>query len=242
MFQGYANETEQGEAIRQSGVPREELFVTTKYHRKGPEKTIGEAFENSLKRLGLDYVDLYLIHTPFQCNSDEDFQREWAEMEAIKASGRAKSVGVSNFLQHQLEAILKTAKVTPAVNQIEYHPNIQQDGLIEFNKKHGIVASCYGPLVPITRDSGGAVAAKWEAVAKKNAMSASHVGLRWVLDQDLVAITTSTNKERLQSYLTKVPLFRLSDKDRAEITEIGKQKFLRAYLKTDFAALGARVE
>lgn len=231
-----------GEGIRQSGIPREELFITTKYASDGPEKTITEAFENSLKRLKLDYVDLYLIHNPFHYKSDEDLQREWAEMESIRASGRAKSIGVSNFLQNHLEAVLKTAKTPPAINQIEYHPYIQQDGLIEFNKKHGIAVASYGPLTPLVKDPEGQVVAKWEAIAKKNKMTTADIGLRWVLDQDLVVVTTSTKEERLRGFLTKLPLFRLEAKDMSEITELGREKFIRRYLRQGFASIGARVD
>lgn len=96
------------------------------------------SFAESLEKLQLDYVDLYLIHAPYFAKTDEDLQQKWADMEKIQKSGRAKSIGVSNFLQPDLEVVLKTAKVVPAINQIEYHPYLQHGTLLDFQKEHKI--------------------------------------------------------------------------------------------------------
>lgn len=114
----YNTERETGIAIKESKVPREKLFVTTKV---GPNVgDIPQAISESLKKLQLDYVDLYLIHQPFFAKSDADLQKTWTAMETVKAQGKAKSIGVSNYLVSHLEAILKTASTPPSVNQIEF--------------------------------------------------------------------------------------------------------------------------
>lgn len=129
----YNTEEELGTAIKQSGVAREKLFVTTKVIHNIED--IPGAIDASLKKLGLDYVDLYLIHEPFFAKGDDAvLQKKWAEMEAVAASGKAKSIGVSNFLKPHLEAILKTAKVRPAINQIEFHPYLQHGDLLAYHK------------------------------------------------------------------------------------------------------------
>lgn len=184
----------------------------------------------------MDYVDLYLIHTPWFATSDEDLQKRWAELEAIKASGRAKSIGVSNFLQEHLEAILKTAKIPPAINQIEFHPYLQHGDLIAFHKKHNIAVACYGPLIPITKAKGGPVDAIWSELANKYGVSESEIGLRWVIDQGLVAVTTSSKRDRLEGYLADLPLFSLTNEEIARIAEAGNKKHFRAFFGKRFDA------
>lgn len=225
----YGNEEELGRAIQESGVPREKLYVTTKSHGE-QDKDTQAAFDISMQKLGLDYVDLYLIHGPWFANgSDAALQKKWADLEAIKASGRARSIGVSNFLQEHLEVILKTAKVPPAINQIEFHPYLQHGDLIAFHKKHNIAVSCYGPLTPITKAQGGPVDAVWTELAGKYGVSEGDVGLRWCIDQGLVALTTSANKGRLEGYLDKLPTFKLSQEEVKRISDEGNKKHVRGF-------------
>ncbi|KAL7822509.1 Aldo/keto reductase [Trichoderma gracile] len=230
----YGNEEELGAAIKASGVPREKLFVTTKISAT-EKKNTEEAFVLSLKKLGLDYVDLYLIHGPFFADSDEELQQKWADLEAIKASGRAKSIGVSNFLQEHLEAILKTAKVPPAINQIEYHPYLQHGDLVAFHKKNNIAIASYGPLVPITRAQGGPVVPVYHKLAEKYGVTDSDVGLRWVLDQGIVTLTTSSKESRLKGYLERLPKFTLEEDEVKEISEEGNKHHYRAFWTDKFA-------
>ncbi|KAL1903638.1 hypothetical protein Sste5346_000267 [Sporothrix stenoceras] len=233
--QVYGNEEELGAAIKAGGVPREKLYITTKYDPK-PDGTVEESFALSLKKLGVDRVDLYLIHKPFWNGiTDEQIQSRWAELEVIQASGRASSIGVSNFLQNHLEALLKTAKVVPAINQIEYHPYLQHGGLVAFHQKHGIATSAYGPLTPIVRAKGGPVDPVYATLAKKYGVSEGDVGLRWVIDQGIVAITTSSNTERLQNYLNRLTSFNLTPKEVEDISTEGDKKHFRAFFKTTFA-------
>ncbi|KAK5997117.1 NAD/NADP-dependent indole-3-acetaldehyde reductase [Cladobotryum mycophilum] len=224
----YGNEEELGLAIKESGIPREEFFVTTKISatEKKPAK---EAFDLSLKKLGLDYVDLYLLHGPWFADTEAELQHRWAEVEELKASGRVKSIGVSNFLQVHLETLLKTAKVPPSINQIEYNPYLQHGGLLEFQKKNNIAVSVYYGLAPITSAKGGPVDAIWKQLAEKYKVSESEVGLRYVIDQGLVAITTSSKQERLQKYLDLLPTFNLTSDEIKEISVAGNQKHHRGF-------------
>lgn len=231
----YGNEEELGAAIKAGGVPREKLYIVTKYDSK-PDGTVEEAFALSLKKLGVDKVDLYLIHNPFWKGvTDEQIQSRWAELEAIQASGRATSIGVSNFLQSHLEALLKTAKVVPAINQIEFHPYLQHGGLVDFHRKHGIAVSSYGPLTPIVRAPGGPVDPVYAQLAKKYGVTEGDIGLRWVIDQGIVAITTSSNKDRLKGYLNHLSSFQLTPKEVEQISEAGNKQHFRAFWKKTFA-------
>ncbi|RDA83413.1 hypothetical protein CP532_4811 [Ophiocordyceps camponoti-leonardi (nom. inval.)] len=230
----YGNEAELGAAIEASKVPREQLFVTTKISGTVKKPTL-EAFELSLKKLRLDYVDLYLIHAPYFADSEAELQQKWADLEAIKASGRAKSIGVSNFLQEHLETLLKTAKVPPAINQIEFHPYLQHGDLLDFHRKNNIAVSCFGPLTPLTSAKGGPVDATWQQLAQKYGVSESEIGLRWCIDQGLVAITTTSKEDRMQRYLSKLPLIKLTPKEVSDISELGKEKHFRAFWKDKFA-------
>ncbi|KAG9233138.1 putative NAD/NADP-dependent indole-3-acetaldehyde reductase [Amylocarpus encephaloides] len=228
----YGNETELGLAIKESGVPREKLYVTTKI--SGTEvKNTQEAFELSLKKLQLDYVDQYLIHAPFFAKSPADLQAKWAEVEAIHASGKAKTIGVSNFLQDDLTAILKTAKVKPAINQIEYHPYLQHGDLVEFHRNNGIAISAYGPLTAAVKAKGGPLDGTYEALSRKYGVTPGEVALRWVIDQGIVALTTSQSEDRLKGY-QKVSQFKLTPKEVEEIAELGNQKHFRGFWQNKF--------
>jgi diketogulonate reductase-like aldo/keto reductase len=198
--------------------------------------SIEEAFSTSLKKLQLDYVDLYLIHSPFRLKTDEELQRRWAEMEAVHKSGRARSIGVSNFLEEHLAAVLKTAAVVPAINQIEYHPYLQHGGLLAYQREHGIAASAYGPLTAITRAAPGPLDGTYTELARKYGVQEGEVALRWVIDQGIVAITTSANEQRLQSYLSKLPKFKLTPKEVEEISKTGEQKHYRGFWTNNFSS------
>lgn len=222
-----------GAAIKASKFPREKLYVTAKIgaERKG---SATEAFEESLEKLGLDYVDLYLIHGPWFAESEGELQARWAELEALKESGRAKSIGVSNFLQEHLETVLKTAKIPPAINQIEFHPYLQHGDLVDFHRKHNIAIAAYGPLTPIVTAKGGPVDEIWTQLAKKYGVSESEIGLRWVIDQGIVVITTSSKEERLERYIAKLHRFKLTPKEVSNIAELGNKKHFRGFWRAKF--------
>jgi diketogulonate reductase-like aldo/keto reductase len=217
-------------------VPRSKLFITTKTSCRQGE-SVETAFTRSLSKLGVDYVDLYLIHSPFWAQSPADLQRRWAEMEAIKDSGRARSIGVSNYLREHLEATLQTpgARHRPVINQIEYHPYLQHEGgLVAFHREQGIALAAYSPLTAVTKAAGGPLDGVYARVAKKYGVTPGEVAIRWCLDQGIVAITTSSNEERLQSWMKRLPLFKLTPKEVEEIAELGRERHFRGFWNKEF--------
>ena len=231
--QVYNNEAEVGAAIKESKVPREEFYITTKLLGTEPTDT-EECFAVSLKKLGVHYVDQYLIHAPYFAKSDEELQAKWADLEAIKESGRAHSIGVSNFLQPQLEAILKTAKIIPAVNQIEYHPYLQHGKLTEFHQSKGIATAAYAPLTAAVFAKPGPLDMYYMNLARKYGVSEADVALRWIVDQGMVCITTSSNEDRLKSYLGNIPKWKLTPREVENIKEIGGEKHVRRFWNDKF--------
>lgn len=223
----YKTETELGTAIKESGVPREKLWITTKVDNDNIHDIAG-AIKTSLKKLQVDYVDLYLIHQPWFANSDADLQKAWADMEAVQASGLAKSIGVSNYLPPHLNALLKTAKVKPVCNQIEFHPYLQHTELLELHKQHGIATTAYGPLTAATKAKPGPLDDYVSKLVKKYAVGENEIYLRWCIDQDIVPITTSAKEQRLSDYL-RVATFKLTPKEISEINELGQQKHFRRF-------------
>jgi diketogulonate reductase-like aldo/keto reductase len=176
----------------------------------------------------------YLIHAPFFAETENELQGAWAAMEQVKASGKARSIGVSNFVQSHLETLLKTAKVVPSVNQIEFHPYLQHGELVEFHESKGIKTASYSGLTPITRASGGPLDPLLSALAKKYAVSESEILLRWSLDRGCVAITTSSKETRLASYLRALT-FQLTPQEVKEISSLGQQKHYRAFWRDEYA-------
>lgn len=213
---------------------REKLFITTKIDGTVQQDTEA-AFTESLRKLQIDYVDLYLIHAPYFANSPSDLQAKWADLEAIKASGRARSIGVSNFLQPDLEAVLTTAKIIPAINQIEYHPYLQHGNLLDFHREHKIATTAYAPLTAVTRAAPGPLDETYKTLAAKYGVSEAEIALRWCIDQDVVTLTTSNKEHRLKAYLG-VAHFKLTPDEVQTISDIGKQKHFRAFWAAKFAA------
>jgi diketogulonate reductase-like aldo/keto reductase len=225
---------ELGQAIKNSKVPREQLFVTDKVSSN--YENIAEIFEKSLMQLGLEYVDLYLVHEPFFAKGDEaKLQHAWKQMEDLAASGKVKSIGVSNFLRPHLEAILKTASVRPMMNQLEYNPYLQHAELREYMKSKDIKLSGYGPLLPVTKFSGGPLDPVLASLAKKYAVNPGEILLRWVVDQKAVPITTSSKEQRLSDYL-RIFTFSLTPKEVEEISETGAKHQRRSFWTKHFDA------
>jgi len=187
----YGNEADVGAAVRESGVPREQIFVTTKLWNddQGYDKAL-KAFEQSLSRLGLDYVDLYLIHWPVEGKRLES----WRALEKLFAEKRARAIGVSNFMPHHLEELLAKSKVVPAVDQIEISPFLQHRETREACREHGIVVEAYSPLTrgqklnhPVVRH-----------VATRTGKSPAQVLLRWAVQHELVVLPKSVHEERIR--------------------------------------------
>lgn len=194
---------------------------------------IAGAIRTSLKKLQLDYVDLYLIHQPWFTDSEAELQKTWADMEAVQQAGLAKSIGVSNYLPSHLSAILKTAKVVPACNQIEFHPYLQRTELLDFHKKQGITTVSYGPLTAATKAKPGPLDDFVGRLTKKYAVSENEIYLRWCIDQDIVPITTSSKEQRLSDYL-RAATFKLTPVEIKQINELGQQKHYRGFWAKKF--------
>jgi len=192
----YGNEEGVGQAIKAAPVSREELFITTKVwnDRHGYDNTL-RAFDESLARLGLDHVDLYLIHWPVA--GSEAYLDTWRALIKLKQDGRAKSIGVSNFMVPHLQRLIGETGVTPSVNQIELHPGFQQKELREFHAANGIATEAWSPL------GQGTILENEElvALARKFDKTPAQVILRWHLDNGFIAIPKSVTPSRIRENL-----------------------------------------
>lgn len=186
----YRNEADVGRALRESDVDRAEVFVTTKLWNddQGYEKT-KRAFDKSLDRLGLEYVDLYLMHWPVA----EKRLASWRAMEEILDGGRTKAIGVSNFTERHLDELLAGARIKPAVNQFELHPLLPQPALVEHCRKLGVTVEAYSPLAKAQHFDEPAIVAVAEALGK----SPAQVMIRWGLEKGFVVIPKSQSQARI---------------------------------------------
>ncbi len=186
----YGNERGVGRAMRESGVPREDIFLTTKVWNEDQRgRRTMAAFEESLERLGTDYVDLYLIHWPVKGR----YKETWKVLEEIYRSGRARAIGVSNFLVNHLEDLLADAEIVPAVDQVEFHPRLLQPHLLKFCREHGIQVEAWSPLAQgqvISEPQVRALAAKYQKTP-------AQIVLRWDLQHQVVTIPKSINPNRI---------------------------------------------
>lgn len=221
----YGNEEAVGKGIKASGVLREDIFLTNKLWREnlGYESTKKE-FEKSLKKLDLDYIDLYLIHWPANAKNYENWQKTnadtWRAMEELQAEGKIKSIGVSNFFQEHLEALFQTAHVIPAINQIEFHPGYWQEELTAYCKKQNIVVESWSPLARGKVFENNVL----EAIAKKHNKSVSQVCLRWIIQHDVIVIPKSTSPERIQQNIALFD-FELTPTEMEKINKLPQMGF-----------------
>jgi 2,5-diketo-D-gluconate reductase A len=210
----YFNEAGVGAGVRASGIPREELFVTTKVWNDdhGYDETL-RAFDASLNLLGMDYVDLYLIHWP--APKQNRYLDTWRALESLKRDGRARSIGVSNFTTAHLENLLANSVETPVINQVEIQPWLQQRELRDFDAAHGIVTESWAPLAR-GRVLGDPTL---EAIGEKHGKSSAQVVLRWHVQQGLVVIPKSNSIDRIREN-SRVFDFELDDTDLAAIAAL----------------------
>ena len=211
--QAYGNEESVGKGIRESGIDRKDLFVTTKlWNSNHSYKLTMRTFEESMNKLGLDYLDLFLIHWPnpitFRDHWQEADAESWKAMEELYEAGKIRAIGVSNFRPHHIEEILKTAKVAPMVNQIRLCPGDTQDETVNWCRDHGMVLEAYSPLgigqifeVP-----------EMQKLAEKYQHSIAQVCIRWSLQRGYLPLPKSVTPSRIQENL-KVFDFDLSDED-----------------------------
>ena len=201
----YKNERQVGEAIRESGVPRNEIFVTTKVAdgNQGFENTLA-AYQRSLQKLGLDFVDLYLIHWPIRGKRKET----WRAFEKIYAEKRVRAIGVSNYLVPHLEELFSYANVIPAINQIEFTPYCYEIDTLKFCQKHGIQLESYSPLVRGLKQND----TRLTEIAKNHGKSTYKVLLRWAIQHGIVTIPKSNKIERLRENIDVFD-FELSDEE-----------------------------
>ncbi|WP_123304922.1 aldo/keto reductase [Bogoriella caseilytica] len=209
----YGNEAGVGRAIVNSGIPREELFITTKlWNDDHGRQSAFDAIDASLERLGLDRVDLYLIHWPVPARGK--YVETWEALEEIKAAGQADSIGVSNFLPHHLQDLFDATETVPAVNQIELHPKHSRPQMRSFCAEHGIAVESWGPL------GQGKYALLEESaitsVAQQHGKSPAQVVLRWHLQHDLIVFPKTANRERARQNIDLFD-FALSSDDMAAI-------------------------
>lgn len=216
----YGNEAGVGRAIKASGIPREEIFVTTKLwiQRENGYENTKKALENSLTRLGLDYVDLYLMHQPFG-----DVHEQWRAMEDLYKAGKARAIGVSNFHMDRLMDLITCHEIVPAVNQIETHPFYQRDAEIAFHQELGVVQQAWAPLAE----------GKFEIfsnpiltqIAQKHGKSVAQVVLRWLNQRGVAIIPKSVKVERMIENRAIFD-FTLDEQDLAQIATLNRDEII----------------
>ncbi len=221
----YNNEVAVGKGIIESEIDRKELFVTSKVWREnlGYQSTKIE-FEKTLDRLELEYLDLYLIHWPANAKNYDNWQKTnadtWRAMEELQADGKIRSIGVSNFFQEHLESLFKTAKVIPAINQIEFHPGYWQPEVVDFCKQHNVTVESWSPLAR-GKVFGNETLIK---ISKKYHKSVSQICLRWIIQHEVVVIPKSTNQNRMLENM-EIFNFELSKSEMNQINSLPEMGF-----------------
>ncbi|AGI86806.1 aldo/keto reductase [Streptomyces albidoflavus] len=217
----YGNEEGTGKAIARSGIPREELFVTTKLWNSdhGYDAAL-RAFDSSLEKLGLDHVDLYLIHWPLPAK--DTAVDTYKALEKIYSEGRARAIGVSNFLPEHLERLIDATSVIPAVNQIELHPHLQQRAAREYHDEQGITTEAWSPL---GQGKGLLEVPAIVAIARKHNVTPAQVVLRWHVQLGNVAIPKSVTPSRIVENID-IFSFELDEEDMAAIRALNEDRRL----------------
>lgn len=209
----YMNEAAVGQAIAKCGIPREELFITTKlWVQDASYEGAKQAIETSLKNLGLDYLDLYLIHQPMK-----DYIGAYRAMEEAYKDGKLKAIGVCNFYPNRLADLCETVEVIPAVNQVELHPFFQQENALALMKEYGVQPQAWGPFAE--GNHGIFTHPVLTKIGEKYGKSAAQVALRWNTQRGVVVIPKSVHKNRMEQNID-IWDFSLSDEDMREIAKL----------------------
>ena len=209
----YMNEKAVGEAVRKCGVPREELFITTKlWVQDASYEGAKKAIQTSLDNLGLDYLDLYLIHQPMG-----DYTGAYKAMEKAYKEGKLRAIGVCNFYPARFADLCETVKVKPAVNQVELHPFFQQEDALALMKEYGVVPEAWGPFAE--GNHGIFTHPVLTKIGEKYGKSAAQTALRWNVQRGVVVIPKSVHKDRMEQNMD-IWDFSLSEEDMAEIAKL----------------------
>lgn len=209
----YMNEQAVGAAIQKCGVPREDLFITTKlWVQDASYEGAKQAIETSLRNLGLDYIDLYLIHQPMG-----DYIGAYRAMEEAYREGKLKAIGVCNFYPNRLADLCETVEVTPAVNQVELHPFFQQENALTLMKEYGVVPEAWGPFAE--GNHGIFTHPVLTEIGKQYGKTAAQVALRWNVQRGVVVIPKSIHKNRMEQNID-IWDFQLSEEDMAQIAKL----------------------
>jgi len=224
----YRNEDEAGQAIKESGLARSDIFVTTKW---SGVFDIPTSIQNSVKSLGVSYVDLYLVHSPRL--AVPDIATVWGQMEQVVQDGLAKSIGISNFNVDQMQELLNSAKIKPVANQILFHPYVyeQQKPILDFAEQHGIVIEAYSLLIPLTHQPGGPLDKPLSSIASRLNATPDQVLMAWAKAKGVVVVTTSSKESRLKGYLAAADL-KLTSEDIEAIDGAGAAGSRRLTAKT----------
>ncbi|HHY74811.1 MAG TPA: aldo/keto reductase [Bacillus bacterium] len=212
----YQNETGVGEAVRDAGIPREELFITTKVWNdsQGYETTL-KAFEESRRKLRLDYIDLYLIHWPVK----GEYMKTWQALEKLYRDGFVKAIGVCNFQIHHLKDVMTNSEIKPMVNQVEFHPRLTQRELLSFCKENQIQMEAWAPLMRGRLIDEQTII----KIAEKYGKKPSQILLRWDLDKSVVTIPKSIHADRIKEN-ADIFDFQLDESDIEEINALNKNE------------------
>lgn len=241
----YNTDVEIGQAI--AGADRASLFITDKFFAGTGDYKARSSFESPYeslkyhlaKKLKTDYVDLYLLHSPFIKKETHgyDLKEAWQSAEKAVEAGFAKNIGVSNFSVDDLKVVLEVAKIKPVVNQIEFNAYLQDQtpGVVEFSQKNGILVEAYSPLGPIVKGEKGEFTNYLETLGTKYNKSASQVLLRWTLQRDVLPVTTSGKEDRIALFVDIFD-FELTGEEVDNITALGKKHpTLRQYWSSEFS-------
>ncbi|KAF9053891.1 Aldo/keto reductase [Hymenopellis radicata] len=231
--QVYKNEQSLGDGIRAAKKPRSELFITTKL-KEGETRPVKETLVESLQKLGVDYVDLFLIHSPHPVNKEGGLPNLWKQMEDIKKDGLAKSIGVSNFRAEDLQAVLDSCTVVPAVNQFELHPYVWDtaESIYKLCKEKGILPASYGGLTSIVRARGGPVDQLEKESGKP--VSPGQVLTKWLIQKGAIVVTTTSKPERIVETLSTPDVPDLTAEEIAAIETEGSKLHKRIFMKHVF--------
>lgn len=217
----YFNEEAVGAAIRKSGIPREELFITTKlWVQDAGYESAKKAFETSMRKLGLDYLDLYLIHQPMN-----DYYGAWRAMEELYEAGKIRAIGVCNFYPDRLTDLCMNAKIAPMVNQVELHPFFAQTGAIENMKSLNVRPEAWGPMAE--GKHGIFTHPVLTEIGRKYGKTAAQVALRWNAQRGVVIIPKSTHRERMEENFS-IWDFALSEEDMTAVAalDLGRSEII----------------